>query len=96
MRIVMNSYRDYAPYFRNGRLYLPEKTVGLLLDVGLNQAIGEAALSGLALDDHRDQIAQISQALEAALAQMEEDTQAYQALSSDEAQFILTGKPMNV
>jgi hypothetical protein len=27
---------------------------------------------------------------------MEEDTQAYQALSSDEAQFMLTGKPAGV
>ena len=91
----MTAYRDYAPYFRNGRLYLPEKTVMLLVDVGLDRAIGEAALGGLALDDHRDQIAQISQALEAALAQMEEDTQAYQTLASEEAQFMLTGKPVN-
>jgi len=92
----MTSYRDYAPYFRNGRLYLPQKTVALLVDVGLDQAIGQAALSGLALDDHRDQIARISQALESALAQMEEDTQAYQALASDEAQFMLTGRPSRV
>jgi hypothetical protein len=92
----MTAYRDYAPYFRNGRLYLPEKTVTLLVDVGLDKSIGEAALGGLALDDHRDQIARISQALESALGQMEDDTQAYQALSSDEAQFMLTGKTTNV
>jgi len=92
----MTSYRDYAPYFRNGLLYLPQKTVTLLVDVGLDQAIGAAALGGLALDDHRDQIARISQALESALAQMEEDTQAYRALTSDQAQFMLTGKPISV
>jgi hypothetical protein len=92
----MNSYREYAPYFRNGRLYLPEKTVALLIDVGLDKAIGDAALNGLALDDHREQIALISQSLEHALAQMEEDTQAYHALSSGEAQFMLTGKRVNV
>jgi hypothetical protein len=92
----MNSYREYAPYFRNGRLYLPEKTVALLVDFGLDQGIGEAALHGLALDDHREQIALISQSLEQALAQMEDDTQAYHALSSGEAQFMLTGKPTNV
>ncbi|MEO8608611.1 MAG: hypothetical protein ABI690_12045 [Chloroflexota bacterium] len=91
----MNSYREYAPYFRNGHLYLPEKTIALLVDVGLDKAIGEAALQGLALDDHREQIALISQALEHALAQMEEDTQAYHALTSSEAQFMLTGKPVN-
>jgi hypothetical protein len=92
----MNSYREYAPYFRNGLLYLPEKTVSLLVDVGLDKATGEAALRGLALDDHREQIALISQSLEQALAQMEDDTQAYHALSSGEAQFMLTGKPVNV
>lgn len=92
----MNSYREYAPYFRNGLLYLPEKTVTLLVDVGLDQTTGDAALRGLALDDHQEQIARISQALEQALAQMEDDTQAYHALTSGEAQFMLTGKPTNV
>lgn len=92
----MTTYRDYAPYFRNGLLYLPEKTVTMLIDVGLDKAIAQAALQGLALDDHRDQIARISESLEAALAGMEDDTQAYQALSSDEAQFMLTGKPTRV
>ncbi len=92
----MNSYREYAPYYRNGRLYLPQKTVTLLVDVGLDQATGEAALNGLALDDHREQIARISAALEQALAQMEDDTQAYHALASDETQFMLTGKTVNV
>jgi len=92
----MTAYRDYAPYFRNGLLYLPEKTVSLLVDVGLDKVIAQAALSGLALDDHRDQIARIGAALESALEQMEEDTHAYQALSSDEAQFMLTGKPTGV
>jgi hypothetical protein len=92
----MTSYREYAPYFRNGLLYLPEKTVALLVDVGLDKAIGDAALNGLALDDHREQIARISQTLEQALAQMEEDTHAYHALTSDETQFMLTGRPANV
>jgi hypothetical protein len=92
----MNSYRDYAPYFRNGLLYLPEKTVALLVDVGLDKATGEAALNGLALDDNREQISRISQALEQALGQMEEETGAYQVLASEEAQFMLTGKRANV
>jgi hypothetical protein len=96
MRFLMTSYRDYATYFRNGLLYLPEKTVTLLVDVGLDKATAEAALRGLALDDHREQIALISASLEAVLTDIEEDTQAYQALSSDEAQFMLTGKPAGV
>jgi hypothetical protein len=92
----MTSARDYAPYFRNGLLYLPEKTVTLLIDVGLDKATAEAALRGLALDDHRELIARINVSLEAVLTDMEEDTQAYQALSSDEATFMLTGKPAGV
>lgn len=92
----MTSYRDYAPYFRNGLLFLPEKTVALLVDVGLDKTVAAAALTGLALDDNREHIAQISKALEQALAQMEEDTQAYYALTSSDAQFMLTGKPVNV
>jgi hypothetical protein len=92
----MTSSRDYAPYFRNGLLYLPEKTVTMLIDVGLDKATAEAALHGLALDDHRELIARINASLEAVLTDIEEDTQAYQALSSDEAQFMLTGKPAGV
>jgi hypothetical protein len=89
----MSQYNEYAPYFRNGLLYLTEKTVTLLTTAGLDKSIGQAALRGLALDDHREQIALISRSLEQVLGQMEEDTQAFQALSSDETQFLLTGKP---
>jgi hypothetical protein len=85
--------QEFAPYFRNGMLFLPQATVNLLLDVGLDPRVGQAALRGLALDDHKDLIAQISQALEEVLGRMEEDTQAFQVLSSGETQFLLTGKP---
>jgi hypothetical protein len=90
----MSQYRDYAPYYRNGRLYLTAQTVDLLTDAGLDQAVGQAALQhGLSLDEHREHIAHISQTLEYALAQMEEDTQAFKTLSSEETAFLLTGKP---
>ncbi len=89
----MDEYREYAPYFRNGRLYLTEKTVVMLTETGLNKELGRAALEGLALDDHRQQIAQISAAMEQMLEQLEEDTQVFQVLSSNETQFLLTGKP---
>jgi ribosomal protein RSM22 (predicted rRNA methylase) len=85
--------QEFAPYFRNGMLFLPQATVRLLLDVGLDPQIGQAALKGLALDDHKDIITQISRALEEVLGRMEEDTQAFQVLSSGETQFLLTGKP---
>ncbi len=84
---------DYAPYFRNGLLYLPEATVGLLIEAGLEQELARAALDGLALDDNRDQIARISRVLEAALERMEEDSQPFRALNSDDTRFMLTGKP---
>lgn len=90
---MRSSINDYAPYFRNGLLYLPEKTVQLLIETGLDEQSAQAALSGLALDDHRDLIAQINQVLEAALEKMEEDSQSFRALTSDDAKFLLTGKP---
>ncbi|MBZ0283958.1 MAG: hypothetical protein K8L97_24680 [Anaerolineae bacterium] len=88
--------KDYAPYFRNGRLYLPAHTVTLLTDAGLDKGIGNAALNGLALDDQRDQIALISKALEIALEQLEEDSQEFRALTSPDTKFLLTGKTASV
>lgn len=87
------SISDYAPYFRNGLLYLPEKTVDLLIEAGLEKELAKAALNGLALDDNREQIGKINRVLEAALEKMEEDSQPFQALSTDDARFMMTGKP---
>jgi hypothetical protein len=87
------SISDFAPYFRNGLLYLPEKTVDLLIEAGLEKELAQAALNGLALDDHREQIGKINRVLEAALEKMEEDSQPFQALSNDDARFMMTGKP---
>lgn len=88
-----SSSSDYAPYFRNGLLYLPEKTVGLLIEAGLEKELARAALNGLALDDHRDQIGMINRVLEAALEKMEEDSQPFRALTTEDAKFLMTGKP---
>lgn len=87
------SYKDFAPYFRNGRLYLPPKTLVLLTDAGLNVEIAQTALNGLDLVDHGDQIALISQALESVLETIEENTREFRVLNSDETRFLLTGKP---
>jgi hypothetical protein len=87
------SISDYAPYFRNGLLYLPEKTVDLLIEAGLERELAKAALKGLALDDNREQIGRINRVLEAALEKMEEDSQPFQALTTDDARFMMTGKP---
>lgn len=88
--------KDFAPYFRNGRLYLPHKTVMILAEAGLDADTARAALDGLALDDNREQIALISATLEKALERMEEDTQEFRALSSPDTKFLLTGKTASV
>jgi hypothetical protein len=87
----VDSY-TYAPYFRNGMLYLPPSTVEMLIAAGLNHDVARSALNGLALDD-KTRIGEISRAMELMLADMEEDTQAFQTLTSEETQFMLTGKP---
>jgi uncharacterized protein YdeI (YjbR/CyaY-like superfamily) len=86
-------YNDYAPYFRNGLLFLPEHTITLLIEAGLDAQIAEAARAGLNLGEQRAQITIISQSLEAALAQMEEDSREFRALSDSNTHFMLTGKP---
>ncbi len=88
--------KDFAPYFRNGRLYLPHKTVMILAESGLDPNTARAALDGLALDDNREQIALISAALEKALENMESDTQEFRALTSTDTKFLLTGKTASV
>lgn len=86
-------YRELAPYFRNGRLYIPQRTVAMLANAGLDRQVAQAALSGLDLDRQRDLIATIDRALEDVLETLESDTQEYVVLSSDETRFLLTGKP---
>jgi hypothetical protein len=88
--------REFAPYYRDGLLYLPPKTVALLLEAGLDKTIGQAALHGLDLNDHRQQIAIISQTLESALQQLEEDSSEFRTLNAPDAQFMLTGKRVRV
>lgn len=85
-------YNEYAPYFRNGLLFLPEHTIALLIDAGLDAQIGEIARKGLDLGEHRAQIAIISRALEAVLEQLEEDSREFRALTDSDAHFMLTGK----
>ena len=84
---------DFAPYFMNGLLYLPEKTVKLLVEAGLEAETGKAALDGLALDDDKATIAKINQALESLLTQMSHSSEAFNELASDEVKFLLKGKP---
>lgn len=87
-------FNAYAPWFRNGKLFLPRKTVDLLISAGLDSTLAEQALHGLALDDQREEIGIISRALEQALYRLEIERQAYETLSSTETRFMLT--PLNV
>ncbi len=80
---------DFAPYFRNGRLYLPPKTIHLLQTAGLDDGAAQAARDGLDLDDHQHHITAISGSLAKALADLPTDTQEFRVLTSRETQFAL-------
>lgn len=53
---------EYEPFLRNGLLCLPEKTVKLMVDAGLNPQIAEIARRGLVVTEQK-QVAAISDAL---------------------------------
>ncbi|MBL8153439.1 MAG: hypothetical protein JNM70_04575 [Anaerolineae bacterium] len=83
------SEADFAPYFRNGRLYLPPKTIHLLQTAGLDDGAAQAARNGLDLDDHQHHITAISGSLAKAVADLPTDTQEFRVLTSSETQFAL-------
>ncbi len=89
---MTNFSQDFAPFFRNGRLFLPEKTVNLLIDSGLDTQTAQAALNGLDIIEQRELIGRLNRALEMALETLEESTQEFRALNSSETRFLLTGK----
>lgn len=79
----------YAPFFRQGRLFLPQNTISLLIDHGLDIAIAHSASDGLRLDDDRAKIGIISNTLEMVLEQLVE-TEIYDQLNSVETRFMLS------
>jgi hypothetical protein len=79
--------QDYAPFFREGLLYLPERTIDLLIDSGLDSDIAKMATYGLRLDDDRRNIALISNQLEKALANL---SNIHGQLTSQETKFMLS------
>jgi len=82
-----------APYFRNGLLFFPEKTIDALMDVGLDSHIGDRAANGLSLDDD-ESLSQLNYAIDALLSRVDSSSPFFVALASDEAYFMLTGKPV--
>lgn len=91
---MYNSANDFAPFFSEGRLYLPNATVNLLMEAGLDASLGEAALNGLSLDEDRVLIGQISDLLVQILNDLAAThPEAYTQLSSSTTSFMLTGRP---
>lgn len=83
-----------APYFRNGLLYFPEQTIQALVEVGLDRHTAHRAIRGLSLDDTAS-LNTLNQTVDALLAQVDSSSPFFSALSSDEAYFVLTGKPLS-
>ena len=83
----------FAPYFRNGLLFFPEKTISALMEVGLDRHIGHRATSGLSLDDN-ESLEELTCAIDALLSRVDSTSPFFTALASDEAYFMLTGKPV--
>jgi hypothetical protein len=86
-------YKDFAPYYRNGRLFIPARTLTMLREVGLDERISMKATRGLDLTSQRDEVAVINQAMENLLSHLAEDTLAFEVLTSPTTRFYLTGKP---
>jgi len=84
------SLYDYAPFFREGLLYLPATTIKLLIDSGLDPNIAQRAKSGLRLDDDRHNIGLISNQLEKALATISQQSLIHDQLTSPETKFMLS------
>ena len=92
--MIITELNTLAPYFRNGLLYFPEETINALLEVGLDWHTGQQAMQGLSLDDS-DTLAQIGHAVDELLSQVDAPSPFFSALASDDAYFMLTGKPLS-
>ena len=92
--MIITELNTLAPYFRNGLLYFPEKTIKALLEAGLDQHTGQQAMQGLSLDDN-DTLAQIAYAVDELLSRVDATSPFFNALASDDAYFMLTGKPLS-
>ena len=90
---MLAEFISLAPYFRNGLLYFPEKTVCALIEVGLDSQTGYMAQHGLSLDD-RASLQELNKAVDALLLQIDSSSPFFEALTSDDAYFMLTGKPV--
>ena len=90
---MLTDIHALTPYFRNGLLFFPEKTIHALIEVGLDWQVGHRAIRGLSLDD-LSSLDQLGQAIDPLLNQVDSTNPFFQALTSDDAYFMLTGKPL--
>lgn len=87
------SHQDFAPFFHNGQLCFPAEVVDLLAAAGLNAELVEAARRGIPLHE-RDKIADIERVLLLVIERLPHSGDAYEALTSEDARFMLTGFPV--
>ncbi|MBZ0295797.1 MAG: hypothetical protein K8L99_24780 [Anaerolineae bacterium] len=87
--------KQFAPYFRNGLLYFPVKTVDILVMAGLDQQTGWMLQNGLSLDD-QVRIDQIRKAVELVTLKAKDGSALHMALTSPEARFMLTNMSAQV
>lgn len=83
--------QQLKPYFYDGRVVFPEKTIKALVEVGLDRHTGLAAARGLSLDD-RTSLDAIAKAIRALLRQVSPEHPLYSALENPDTWFMLTGK----
>lgn len=82
--------REFAPFFRNGKLFIPVGAVSLLRAAGLEEPAAHSALNGLDLGYQRPLIARIEQCLLKVLTMLDEDSAIFHVLSSEETRFLLS------
>ena len=84
------SYINYAPYFRDGLLYLPKVTNQLLVTSGFDQQSTQDAINGLRLDEDKSKIAELNDQLSQLIETLDEGSVIKGQLTSPEVQFIFT------
>lgn len=85
---MTSNIRQFAPFFQNGKLHLPAETINHLIGQGLPAAVGAQLMQGIWLDNS-PALEAVQQAVIRLLEHTPNDHPLYQALTSDEAQFML-------
>lgn len=84
------SYVNYAPYFRDGLLYIPQATAKMLIEAGYNSPLNNNATNGFRLDEDNEKIAQLNQQLQELIAEMDDTSAIKVQLTSSEVKFVFS------